>query len=61
MSEIDPKAGPLPPATEAPTKAELKEVHSTAYEPPQLKRLGTLLELTRSGRSPRTEAFRGSR
>lgn len=59
MSKIDPKTGPLPPATEVPGDVGPNE--EQAYEPPQLKRLGTLLELTRSGQSPRTEAFRGSR
>jgi hypothetical protein len=61
MSKIDPKAGPLPPATEVPGEVGPNEAQPRAYEPPQLKRLGTLLELTRSGQSPRTEAFRGSR
>jgi hypothetical protein len=47
---------PVPPAESQPhvTAAE-------SYQPPKLRRLGTLLELTQSGQGARTEAFRGSR
>lgn len=59
MTEPDPPKTPT--AEPAATPEDPNATAKPTYEPPKLTRLGTLLELTQSGRGPRTEAFRGSR
>jgi hypothetical protein len=59
MTEPDPPKTPSAEPAAAPE--DPNATPNAPYEPPKLTRLGTLLELTQSGRGPRTEAFRGSR
>jgi len=59
MSET-PKSSSEVPETADGDRSQPK-ADPVSYEAPKLTRLGTLLELTRSGVGARVEAFRGSR